>query len=165
MITNYWPFWWGGIAIAAVAILMVLVSGQYLSITRGYVSLCSLVSRKAYFHSPDIGGAFGIRTMFVIGVVLGGLVAAITSGGFKPSFALGAFDQLWGSSLYVKAGVLGIGGFLWGYGSRMARGCTSGNSISGMSRGSLAAVVASACFVAAGIVITFGLDLLLGGGR
>lgn len=163
MLQAYWPFWWGGLAIAAVAVAVVAIGGHFLSITRGYVSLCSLVTRQPYFHSADIGGGMGFRTMFSIGVVIGGLVAALTGPGWNPSFALGAFDSLWGSSLTVKAGVLITGGVLWGYGSRMARGCTSGNSISGLSQGSVAALVATAMFLVGGVIMTRALEFFLGG--
>ncbi len=163
MLESYWPFWWGGLAIAAVAVTTVAFGGHFLSVTRGYVSLCSLVTRKSYFHDPDIGGGFGFRTMFSIGIVLGGLLAALTGPGWSGSFALGSFDTLWGSHLGVKAAVLATGGFLWGYGSRMARGCTSGNAISGLSMGSLAALVSTVMFLVGGVILTRVLDAVLGG--
>jgi len=152
MIENYWPFWYGGPAIAVVALTILAIGGDYLAITRGYVSICSIITKRSYFHKPEIGGPFGFRTFFTIGVVLGGLAAALWSGGYRPSLSLGIFDQVWGSSIYAKAIVLTSGGFLWGYGSRMARGCTSGNSISGMSRGSLSSIVATICFMIGGVV-------------
>ena len=162
MLEAYWPFWWGGIAIAAVAVTVVAVGGHFLSITRGYVSLCSLVTRKPYFHAADIGGGMGFRSMFSIGVVLGGFLAAITGPGWHPSFALGSFDTLWGTSVALKGAVLVSGGIMWGYGSRMARGCTSGNSISGLSQGSLAALVATVMFLVGGAALTRLLEAVLG---
>lgn len=162
MLETYWPFWIGGPAIALVMILVLLVGGQYLAVTRGYASLCSIISSKSYFHKPEMGGKFGFRTMFTLGVVLGGLVAALTTGGYRASFDLGDFDIMWGNSLIVKGIVLGIGGFLWGYGSRMARGCTSGNAISGLARGSLASLVATCCFLAGGVVLTWILRFITG---
>ena len=163
MLEHYWKFWWGGIAIAAVSITVVGVGGHFLSITRGYVSLCSLVTRRPYFHAADIGGGLGFRTMFSIGVILGGLLAALAGPGWQPSFALGSFDTLWGSSMVIKGSVLVTGGFLWGYGSRMAKGCTSGNSISGLSQGSLAALVATVMFLVGGVALTRLLEVILGG--
>jgi len=56
-----WDFWWGGLGIAFVAVIVVLIGGKYLSITRGYVSLCSIVTNKSYFHSKEMGGPFGAR--------------------------------------------------------------------------------------------------------
>ena len=109
-----------------------------------------------------MAGNFGFRTMFTLGVVLGGLLAALTTGGYRASWDLGDFDLMWGNSLIVKALVLGVGGFLWGFGSRMARGCTSGNAISGLARGSLASLVATCCFLAGGAALTWILRFITG---
>lgn len=162
MIENYWPFWIGGLAIAGVMILVLVIGGQYLAVTRGYVSICSIITSKPYFHRAEMGGKFGFRTIFTLGLVIGGLAAALTTGGWRPSFELGDFDRIWGSSLAVKGAVLVFGGFLWGYGSRMARGCTSGNAISGMARGSPASFVATCCFLIGGVILTWILRLITG---
>ena len=155
-----WDFWWGGLGIAAVAFVVLIIGGKYLSVTRGYASLCSLVSRKEYFKRPDLGGKFGFRSMFVIGIILGGFISAIYNNAFQPGFSLGTFDQLFGDNLGVKAGILLFGGLLWGYGSRMAKGCTSGNSISGIAQGSLASVVATCCFLIGGVIVTYAIRML-----
>jgi uncharacterized protein len=152
-----WPFWLGGLAIAAVSVTLVVTTGKFLSVTRGYASVCSVFSKLKFFRRPDLGGPFGFRTFFTFGLLTGGAIAAITTVGWKPNWSLGQFDAIWGSSIYVKAAVLTAGGFLWGYGSRMAKGCTSGNSISGLSKGSLASFVATMGFLVAGIVVTYGI--------
>jgi len=157
-----WPFWFGGLMIAAVAVTLVVTTGKFLSVTRGYASVCSIFSRLNFFKRPDLGGAFGFRTFFTIGLVGGGAIAALTTVGWHPTFALGKFDAIWGSNLWVKAGVLIFGGFLWGYGSRLAKGCTSGNSISGLSQGSLASLVATGGFMVAGIAVTYAIAYISG---
>lgn len=153
MYYDYWPFLAGGVGIAFVAILVLAVGGDYLGVTRGYVSLCSIVSKNREFHKPEIGGPFGIRTFFILGILLGGFIASIYAGGFTPSWSFGIFDKIWGDSIITKALVLILGGFLWGYGSRMAGGCTSGNTISGISRGSMASMVATVFFMIGGIAV------------
>lgn len=150
-----WPFWIGGLAIASVSILLVVITGRFLSVTRGYASVCSIFSKLKFFQRPDLGGPFGFRTFFSIGLIAGGAVAAVTTAGWQPSFALGKFDQIWGSGIAVKAVVLIFGGFLWGFGSRMAKGCTSGNSIAGLSKGSFSSLVATCGFLVAGVAVTF----------
>ncbi|HMV37180.1 MAG TPA: YeeE/YedE thiosulfate transporter family protein [Turneriella sp.] len=150
-----WPFWLGGLAIAGVSVALVILTGRFLSVTRGYASVCSIFSRMKFFQRPDLGGPFGFRTFFTLGLLAGGAIAAFTTTGWQPTFALGKFDQIWGDNLAVKAGVLIAGGFLWGYGSRMAKGCTSGNSISGLSKGSVASLVATCGFLVAGVAVTF----------
>lgn len=150
-----WPFWQGGLAIAAVSLTLVILTGKFLSITRGYASVCAFVSNLKYFQRDELGGPMGFRTFFVIGVVGGGALAAVTGTGFNPTWQLGSFDAIWGSSLVTKAAVLTGGGVLWGYGARMAKGCTSGNSISGLSQGSISSLVATVGFLIAGIAVTF----------
>lgn len=150
-----WPFWIGGLAIAAVSLTLVYLTGKFLSVTRGYASVCSIFSKLSFFKSPDLDGPFGFRTFFTIGLLAGGAIAAITTTGWHPTWTLGKFDEIWGASIYTKGGILILGGFLWGYGSRMAKGCTSGNSISGLSKGSLASLVATTGFMVAGVIVTF----------
>jgi uncharacterized membrane protein YedE/YeeE len=157
-----WPFWLGGLAIAAVSITLVISTGKFLSVTRGYATVCSIFSKLKYFQRPDLGGPFGFRTFFTVGLIGGGAVAAITTTGWHPTWALGKFDQIWGSSLFIKGGILTLGGFLWGYGSRLARGCTSGNAISGLSKGSLASLVATSGFLVAGVAVTFAIAQISG---
>lgn len=157
-----WPFWWGGLAIAGVSILLVFTTGRFLSVTRGYASVCSVFSKLNYFKRPDLGGAFGFRTMFSLGLILGGAVAAVTTVGYNPTFDLGVFNQIWGSELWVKAVVLISGGILWGFGARMAKGCTAGNSISGLSQASFPSLVTTVGFLIAGVVVTFALSLISG---
>jgi len=162
MIENYWPFWQGGMAIALVAVLITLISGKFLGVTRGYASACAIFSKAEYFSKKDYGGKFGIRTLFSIGLITGGFLAALSTGSWDPKWEFGQFDVIWGSSLGIKFTVLILGGFLWGYGSRMAKGCTSGNSISGIAKGSLASLMTTLCFMIAGIILTFLINGLMG---
>jgi uncharacterized membrane protein YedE/YeeE len=157
-----WPFWLGGLAIAGVSVALVVLTGRFLSVTRGYASVCSIFSRMKFFQRPDLGGPFGFRTFFTLGLLAGGAIAALTTTGWQPTFALGKFDQIWGDSLVIKGLVLLAGGFLWGFGSRMANGCTSGNAISGLSKGSLASLVATCGFLVAGVAVTFLLAAISG---
>ena len=164
MIEVYWDFWIGGLAIATIAFLITLLTGQFIGVTKGYASVCSIVSKHPFFHRKEMGGAFGFRTLFVIGIMLGGLLAALTTkGAWNPSFGYGWFDQLFGDNLVVKAVLLIFGGACWGYGARMADGCTSGNSIGGLSKGSLASLITTCGFMISGICATFLINALLVG--
>ena len=73
MIDNYWPFYIGGIAIAVIALATTILTGKFLSVTRGYAGLCGIISKNPYFHSKSVGGPFGVRTFFAIGIIAGGL--------------------------------------------------------------------------------------------
>ncbi len=59
------------------------------------------------------------------------------------------------SSLFTVRGfiLLVVGGFLVGFGTRYADGCTSGHSIMGLSNLQLSSLVATVCFMAGGILM------------
>ena len=162
MIEQYWPFWIGALAIAGLATSMTILTGNFLGVTRGYASLFSILNRTELLESR-LDKTFSINSLFTAGIVIGGLIAALSEGQFNPSFAYGNFDKLFGESLFIKAPVLILGGILWGYGARLAGGCTSGNSISGLAKGSKASLVVTISFLVAGAIATRLLFLVLGG--
>ena len=53
-----------------------------------------------------------------------------------------------------------IGGFLVGFGTRLGGGCTSGHGICGIGRLSVNSMIATAIFVATGIITVFILSLI-----
>jgi len=162
MVDTYWDFWVGGILIAACCLFLPWMTGKFLGVTKGYASLCSLVSSKKYFQKPEFGGAFGPRSLFIFGLAFGGFLASLQHGGYQPRFDYGMFDLVYSSSLFVKIPILLLGGALWGFGARLANGCTSGNSISGLARGSLAALITTIGFLVAGILLTYTINFLRG---
>jgi uncharacterized membrane protein YedE/YeeE len=46
-----------------------------------------------------------------------------------------------------------VGGFLVGFGTRYAGGCTSGHSIMGLSNLQLSSLIATCCFMAGGFIM------------
>ena len=54
-----------------------------------------------------------------------------------------------------------VGGFLIGFGTRYAGGCTSGHSITGISNFNLPSLLATICFFAGGLAVTWGLGSLI----
>jgi uncharacterized membrane protein YedE/YeeE len=55
-----------------------------------------------------------------------------------------------------------LGGFLVGFGTRWAGGCTSGHAIMGLSNLQWPSLVATCCFMVGGILMTwFGIPFLL----
>ncbi len=47
-----------------------------------------------------------------------------------------------------------VGGFLVGFGTRYAGGCTSGHAISGLSNFQLPSLIATCCFMAGGFLMS-----------
>ena len=117
------------------------------------------------------------------GLVIGGAIAAVTSTeGQSISAAtqtdlaaLGilSVDGLVPSEIFSWSGLttlpgfvmIVVGGFLVGFGTRYANGCTSGHAISGLSALRVTSLVAVLGFFAGGLLSTHVLlPLLLGGG-
>ncbi len=150
-----WSGWVGGLAVGGYLLFQWLVSGQALGVSTGYGNLCSFISRASFFHEGDYKEPNNWRLWFIIGLPLGGLLAALTSSQeVVASFSLGTmYDAVLPQTLWAKGLVLVFGGMMIGYGSRMAGGCTSGHSIAGLAMLNPPSLLASAGFFAGGIII------------
>jgi uncharacterized membrane protein YedE/YeeE len=150
-----WSGWLGGLAIGLYALFQWLVTGNALGVSTGYGNLCSYLSSNAYFHQGEYQSPNNWRLWFLIGIPLGGFLAALTSPGeIVASFSLGAmYDSVLPKALWAKGLVLLSGGVLIGYGARMAGGCPSGHSIAGLSTLNPPSLLASAGFFAGGIIM------------
>jgi uncharacterized protein len=101
----------------------------------------------------------GWRLFFLAGIVGGGLLHALLSGGPRPTFAYVGLTEQLSSPL-----VLGLAGGLMGYGARTAGGCTSGHGICGTALGSPASFVATMTFMVTAIAVANVVTRLLLGG-
>jgi uncharacterized membrane protein YedE/YeeE len=70
-------------------------------------------------------------TFLLLGVVLGGLVAALGSSRFRFEFLPRVWSERFGPSIARRFTFAFLGGAIEMYGARLAGGCTSGHSISG----------------------------------
>jgi uncharacterized membrane protein YedE/YeeE len=150
------PYHWaaGGAAIGVITLLLLWVTNQRLGISTGFENLCALVVKAPYFQRGEITGSHGWRLPFLGGLVLGGVLAAATSGGWAPFWDLGMFDATFGWGPAGKLAWMFGGGMLIGFGTRMAGGCTSGHGIFGISNLERASVESTLAFMAAGIATT-----------
>lgn len=150
-----WSGWIGGLAVGAYALSQWILTGHALGASTGYGNVCSYISKATFFHQGDYENANNWRLWFLLGIPLGGLLAALTSPGqLVPSFSMGAmYDRVLPQALWAKGLVLTLGGIAIGYGSRAAGGCTSGHSISGISMLNPPSVLASAGFLIGGTVM------------
>lgn len=150
-----WSGWVGGIAVGLYMLLQYWVSGNALGASTGYGNVCALGSKHPFFSTGQFVEPTNWRLWFTLGIPLGGLIALLSSGAsFAPSFAMGdMYDQVLPSALWAKALVLTSGGVAIGYGSRLAGGCTSGHSITGLSLLNPPSLLASAGFFVGGIAV------------
>lgn len=70
-------------------------------------------------------------TLFLVGVILGGLGAALASKQFRLEFVPRVWSKRFGPSTTRRFTFAFLGGAIEMYGARLAGGCTSGHSISG----------------------------------
>lgn len=113
-------------------------------------NLLLLLNGRVAGMSGIVGGILGAnpkdrawRLMFVAGM----LVGAVAAFALLPTRADITVD--------ANAAMLVIAGLLVGYGTRLGNGCTSGHGVCGMARLSPRSMVATLCFMAAGMLSVF----------
>lgn len=176
-----WPWYTTGIAIAFIMALL-LYFGKSFGFSSNLRTICALAGAGKTVKFFDFDWkAQKWNLLFLIGSVLGGLVSATLlksdaplklspatikdlagigihfEGGFNPSqlFSSQALD-------FKNLMILLLGGFLVGFGSRYAGGCTSGHAISGLSNLQRPSLIAVISFFAGGLIMThFLLPLIL----
>ena len=150
------PLHWavGGALIAAITLALLFVANRRLGISTGFEDVCSLVLPQPYFQRASITKGRAWRLPFLAGLVLGGFLSAVFSGGWHPSWALGMFDRVVGWGPAGKVAWMFVGGLFIGFGTRLAGGCTSGHGIFGLSNFEWPSLVATVSFMAGGIVTT-----------
>ena len=129
----------GGILIGLAAAMMLLGAGRIAGVS-------GITARATKISGGDMSmtSAWG----FLAGLPLGALIIALTTD--------------WEPAAFASWPILVIAGLLVGFGTRMGSGCTSGHGVCGVSRLSQRSLLATATFIAAGI-ITVALIAFFGG--
>jgi uncharacterized membrane protein YedE/YeeE len=96
---------------------------------------------------------FGVSGFVLIGTILGGVVFAMVSGGFHPTFIYTTTAGFLPSEPIAAAGLLLGAGAVMGFGARLAGGCTAGHGLTGMSLGSPASMAATMTFFATAVLL------------
>ena len=152
-----WPWWISGILIGLTVPLLYLLSGKAFGISTSLQqagAMCTPNSKLEYLRKHDRQANFW-TILFVIGIAAGAFVAN--------NFLSAAPQELLPASFYEPAGAvkLLLGGFLIGFGTRYAGGCTSGHSITGISNLNWPSLVATIFFFVGGLAVTWGLGSFL----
>ena len=183
-LTQPWPWYVAGPLIGLTVPLVYLYAGRKWGVSSTFRDVCAATFPRdiEYFrYSWRQRGAW--RLTMALGLIVGGFVAGITRSsdvaiseatradllglgltdltGLVPAevFSWGALTSLPGLLLIVG------GGFLVGFGTRYANGCTSGHAISGLSALRVTSLVAVIGFFIGGLISThLLLPLILGGG-
>ncbi len=175
IISQPWPWYVAGPMIALVMFLLLLVGGNF-GVSSTLRTLCTIggAGKHASFFDFDYKSQMW-NLVFVLSAIIGGYIAtnylsspdplALSqstiddlsalniefNGGFAPT----AFFE-WESLLTIRGfAVLVVGGFLVGFGTRWAGGCTSGHAISGLSNLQIPSLIAVVGFFIGGLIMTF----------
>lgn len=174
-ITSPWPWYVAGPLIALTMVLM-LYFGKSFGISSTLQTICSIGGAgkfSDYFKLDWKSASWNL--FFAAGAVIGGFIA---SEYMMPDEAIALSDKTVESlkavgienpgaeflpssiysieNLFTIQGILFfvVGGFLVGFGTRYAGGCTSGHSISGLSNLELPSLVATIGFFIGGLIVT-----------
>lgn len=150
------PIHWAvaGVVIAAITLTLLLVANRRLGVSSSLEDICSLVLDQPFYRRSAVTAGRPWRLPFVGGLLLGGFLSAVLGGGWSPTWALGMLDRTANLGHGSKLAWMFVGGLFTGFGTRLGNGCTSGHGIFGNSNFELPSLVASCCFMVAGILTT-----------
>ena len=177
LISQPWPWYVAGPLIGLMVPALLLAGGKLFGVSSSLRHMCAAsVPGRVEFFRYDWKTVGGWNLAFVVGIFLGGVVAATLLASPEPEIAISAatradlaalgltdFTGLVPAEVFSWEGLLtgpGLalivgGGFLMGFGARYAGGCTSGHAISGLADLQLPSLVAVLGFFAGGLVVTF----------
>lgn len=144
-----WPWYISGPLIGLMVPALLLLAGKTFGVSGSFQyigALCAPRSRLPYLKNYDLRGN-NWRLTFVAGIALGAFIGSkLLSAG--PVHFLPESYYSWGGVV-----ALAIGGFLVGFGTRYANGCTSGHTIMGLSNLRWVSLVASISFFIGGLAM------------
>ncbi len=162
-----WPFWAGGIIIGLIVPLLYYYFNTALGVSTGYGNLVKIAippARKLQWIKKDFAETVSWRVYFIVGIILGGFLAALLSGNLALNLTMGRFTTLVSWPALLKAIWFFCGGLLLGLGARIAGGCTSGHSIHGIANLHLSSVLVTIFFLLGGILAANLVRALMMGG-
>jgi uncharacterized membrane protein YedE/YeeE len=168
-----WPWYVAGVIIGLIVPALLLLGNKHFGISANLRHACAACfpSNIPFFKYNWRKEAWNL--FFIAGVVIGGFIAALyltSPGPIEVSPALvselkehGINDYRsvlpseifsWPALFTLRGFILLVaGGFLVGFGSRYAGGCTSGHSIMGLSDLQLPSLIATISFMAGGFIM------------
>ncbi len=168
-----WPWYVAGPLIGLMVPLLLLLGNKTFGISSSLRHICAIcfpanISFFKYNWRKEAWNLF-----FAAGILLGGIIAAnwLQNGeavivnpklvNELQAYGISNYEGLvpvdlfnWNNLFSIKGFVLIIvGGFLVGFGTRYAGGCTSGHAIMGLSNLQWPSLIATCCFMAGGIIM------------
>ncbi len=170
-----WPWYVAGPVIGLTVPVLLLLGNKAFGLSSSLRHICAacMPGKVPFFNYDWKKEAWSL--FFVCGVVVGAFIAAhlladpnplmiaeptaayLASKGITDNSGLMPTEIFsWQNLLTLRGFIFFIvGGFLVGFGTRWAGGCTSGHAIMGLSNLQWPSLVATCCFMGAGIVCTW----------
>jgi uncharacterized membrane protein YedE/YeeE len=170
-----WPWWIAGPLIGLFVPALLILGNKAFGISGNLQHLCAAIAPAGLDHFKYDWKRVGLwNLVFLAGVLIGGFLAfhsgaahdvAISQQTRASLASLGIHDFTgaaphelfsWHALLTLRGFVLIIvGGFLVGFGTAYAAGCTSGHAISGLANFELPSLIAVFGFFAGGLAATY----------
>jgi len=175
LLSGPWPWWLAGPAIGLVVPLLLVIGGKQFGLSANLRHICAaILPTKASFFKYDWIKEGSWNLVFVIGIIIGGFLGSLLispgdmvgiSSATRSDLSLLGFTDFSGlvpsslfawESLLTFNGILVIvgGGYLIGFGTRYAGGCTSGHAIMGLASLQIPSLIAVLGFFAGGLLMT-----------
>ena len=170
LIKQPWHWAVAGVLIGLIVPTLLLIGNKKLGVSSSMRHLCAIYNPKnlpffKYEWKNEIWNLF-----FVVGILIGGFIAsqfltnpndiviAESTKELLAGYGITDFSQLLPTQIFSVENVFTlrgffffvVGGFLVGFGSRYAGGCTSGHSIMGIATFQLPSLIATCCFMIGG---------------
>lgn len=168
-----WPWYIAGPLIGLTVPALLILGNKSFGISSSLRHICAscMPAKIPFFHYDWKKEAWNL--FFVFGVFLGGILAALLLANPNPievnpvlvdelaGYGITSYNSLipedvmnWQSLLTPRGFLLiVVGGFLVGFGTRYAGGCTSGHAIMGLANLQWPSLVATICFMIGGFVM------------
>ncbi len=173
-LTSFWPWYITGPLIGLYVPVLYLLLNRPFGVSSTFRDICAACLRPNVPYFKYNWKDHRWRLVFVAGIALGAFIArgtlatpgtaqisahtlsALSALGVKDFSTLVPSDLFsWRALATLRSLLLTVGGgFLVGFGTRYAGGCTSGHSIHGLATLQPASAVATLCFFAGGLFAT-----------
>jgi uncharacterized membrane protein YedE/YeeE len=171
--TNPWPWWAAGILIGLIIPALLLLGNKHFGISSNFRHVCAacLPANIPFFKYDWKKESWNF--FFIGGILVGAILAStwmqspqpiqihtdlaadLANNGVTKIEGLVPTDLFSWEHLFTVRGFLMmvLGGFLVGFGSRYAGGCTSGHSIMGLSNLQIPSLIATIFFMVGGFLM------------
>lgn len=168
-----WPWYIAGPLIGLTVPALLILGNKHFGISSNLRHICAAcIPANIPFFKYDYKKEVW-NLVFVLGILAGGIIAGTLLANPQPmavhpelakelaTYGITDFSNLVPSDLYNWSTLLSArglmlmvgGGFLVGFGTRYAGGCTSGHAIMGLSNLQWPSLVATCCFMAGGFLM------------